>query len=215
MSSYDNINESQIREVSEFCNVSHETLAILDSYMSELKKWNNTINLISKKTIANDLFYRHILDSLQLIRHLEGECLTDLGAGSGLPSIPLSIMSGIKASLIESDKRKAAFLNNIKAKFNLPIFVITDRVEKTTIKDREITSRAFASVEKTFELLSKKNKLSDKKLVLLKGEKVNTEIIKAKDKWVFNSQIYNSSTHEGASILVISNIEQKQSGKVK
>ena len=47
--------------------VSRETIEQLNKYLDLLKKWNHTINLVSKNSIP-DLWDRHVLDSSQLLR---------------------------------------------------------------------------------------------------------------------------------------------------
>ena len=49
--------------------VSRETLAKLQVYADILIKWNPKINLVAKSTIS-DLWDRHIVDSLQIMRHI-------------------------------------------------------------------------------------------------------------------------------------------------
>ena len=39
-------------------------------YLAELEKWNKSINLVQGKTIP-DILNRHIIDSLQLKKHIK------------------------------------------------------------------------------------------------------------------------------------------------
>ena len=54
----------------------------------------------------------HILESLYLLRYFSDETrVVDVGSGGGLPIIPCLIMRpGLKATLIESSKKKCVFL---------------------------------------------------------------------------------------------------------
>ncbi|MDR2806507.1 MAG: 16S rRNA (guanine(527)-N(7))-methyltransferase RsmG [Dysgonamonadaceae bacterium] len=56
--------------------------------------WNNKINLISRKDMAN-LYEKHILHSLgiaEIIRFRAGSRIWDVGTGGGFPGIPLAIL---------------------------------------------------------------------------------------------------------------------------
>ena len=46
-------------------NVSRETLAKLEAFAELVRKWNPKINLVSKNSL-DDLWQRHILDSVQV-----------------------------------------------------------------------------------------------------------------------------------------------------
>src|SRR5215213_13399 len=91
--------------------VSRETVERLGVYLDLLRRWQRTINLVAASTLA-DPWRRHILDSAQLIRFVPGDAarLVDLGSGAGLPGLVLAIMGLPDVHLIESDRRKAAFL---------------------------------------------------------------------------------------------------------
>lgn len=190
-------------------NVSRETLEEIKGFIQELLKWNKAINLVSKRTISDDLFNRHIVDSLQLSPFIEGESFADVGSGGGLPAIILAIACKSKVCLIESDKRKVAFLNHIIAMFNLDCRVSASRVEQTKIDNDLITSRAFASIEKTFELISQSNDIATKQLLLLKGESYLHEIEEAQKKWLFNFKKIDSITNSRSKVIIINNISKK------
>jgi 16S rRNA (guanine527-N7)-methyltransferase len=72
-------------------NVSRGEYEILLKYQSLLLKWNKSINLISKAS-ENDLWERHINDSIQLLKYIDlMESVVDIGSGAGFPGIVLSI----------------------------------------------------------------------------------------------------------------------------
>lgn len=63
--------------------------ALYDLY----EDWNNKINVISRKDIAN-LYTHHILHSLsiaKIIQFKKGSHILDVGTGGGFPGIPLAI----------------------------------------------------------------------------------------------------------------------------
>jgi len=59
-------------------------------YLILLNKWNKAYNLSGIKEIEQMLSY-HLLDSLAIIPHIEGNIILDVGTGAGLPGIPLAI----------------------------------------------------------------------------------------------------------------------------
>jgi hypothetical protein len=70
-------------------------------------------------------------DSLSLLPHLEGvERLVDVGSGGGMPGLPLKLARPrLQVTLIESDRRKAAFLEQAAARLGLEVEVRAERAE--------------------------------------------------------------------------------------
>ncbi|SIO49416.1 16S rRNA m(7)G-527 methyltransferase [Rhodovulum sp. ES.010] len=96
--------------------VSRETSRRLEQFATLLRRWNPAINLVSRATL-DELETRHLLDSVQLFDLAPAEAVhwADLGSGGGFPGLVIAIMAvekapAMKMTLIESDKRKAAFL---------------------------------------------------------------------------------------------------------
>jgi 16S rRNA (guanine527-N7)-methyltransferase len=83
----------------------------LAGYYELLMKWNERLHLVAPCSPA-EFAVRHVLESLMLLRHLPiAATITDVGSGGGLPIIPcLLLREDLQASLIESSKRKAVFL---------------------------------------------------------------------------------------------------------
>lgn len=193
-------------QLNNIINVSRETFAALQNYVLLLLKWNQRINLISKQT-EKDIWQRHILDSAQLISYIDyDQKVIDVGSGAGLPGIVLSILGVKSVVLIESDERKAIFLREA-AKLSLnKIDVLNQRVEMIQGLEGDIvTSRAFASLEKTLSFIARL-KINDK-IVLLKGKDAMIEVKKALSKWSFDYISHDSITQPEAKILKISNLQ--------
>ena len=68
-------------------------LALYGAYIALLVEWNQRMNLVADSTLA-DPTRRHLLDSLVLATAVADvpESLADVGAGAGLPGIPLAIL---------------------------------------------------------------------------------------------------------------------------
>lgn len=187
-------------------NVSRETLSELELFAEILIKWNKSINLVGKNTME-DLWQRHILDSSQLIQYIKpAEKILDIGSGAGFPGAIIAIINKNKTTLVEKNKKKCAFLNEIKTKIAPHIDVKNETIEQTKANDIDIiTSRALASVTKMLELSERFHS----KVILLKGAGYKKELEEAKnDGWNFDIEIKKSMTNSDGAILIFSNIHK-------
>lgn len=97
-----------------------------DLYISELKKFNRVINLISKHDI-DYLNTRHIDDSeysfrlFRTIKRVSNDySIYDIGSGNGFPGIIWSLLDPDHSmTLVEIDKRKSEFLKHIIYKLKM------------------------------------------------------------------------------------------------
>ncbi len=86
-------------------------------YADLLVRWQPTINLVAPSTLP-DLWSRHIADSLQTQAAVpNARRWVDLGSGGGFPglvtAIALADRPEASVQLVESDKRKCAFLRTV------------------------------------------------------------------------------------------------------
>lgn len=122
----------------------------LMSYLTLLQKWNKVYNLTAIRD-PQEMLVKHLLDSLAVVSHIQGERLIDVGTGGGLPGIPLAICYPDKQiDLLDSNSKKTRFLIQAKAELGLTNSqVIHSRVEE--YKPQElydgVISRAFAAME--------------------------------------------------------------------
>ncbi|MDR0360261.1 MAG: 16S rRNA (guanine(527)-N(7))-methyltransferase RsmG [bacterium] len=72
-----------------------------------------------------------VRDSLALLDHLGGAVsVVDVGSGGGMPGIPLQLARpDLRVTLLESDRRKAAFLVHAAASLDLTVEVVAERAE--------------------------------------------------------------------------------------
>ena len=189
-------------------NVPRETLERLDAFIALLRHWNRALNLVSKGDLEGDLTRRHIAQSLALVPHLPSglERFTDLGSGGGFPALPIAIASGLHVDLVESDQRKAAFLDTALAKLGLRGTVWAQRIEACTVPPAAcVTARALASLP---QLLAYAHPLlqPDGVALFLKGDRAEAEIAEAENGWRMRVELVDTDP-KGSRILKISRLE--------
>jgi 16S rRNA (guanine527-N7)-methyltransferase len=113
--------------------VSRETYRRLTLHVDRLLQWQPRINLVSPTTI-DDVWRRHVADSLQILALGEGRRRwLDLGSGGGFPGLVIAIAlaetPGAAVTLVESNGKKAAFLREIIRITQAPAVVLDDRLE--------------------------------------------------------------------------------------
>jgi 16S rRNA (guanine527-N7)-methyltransferase len=192
--------------------VSHETAARLDGFVTLLRSWQPTINLVAGSTLPV-LWTRHIADSLQLLRFAPNAShWVDLGSGAGFPAIPIACVlkdrPGASVTLIESDSRKAAFLRQVIRTLALPARVQIRRVESLAdmpddVPEAEIvTARALAPL---VELLAYAEPWLRKgaKGVFPKGQDVEAELTESAKSWNIEADLRPSLTDFAARIVLV------------
>ena len=189
-----------------------ETTERLAAYRSLLLRWNARINLISGET-ATEIDQRHIADCAQLGPLLPGEGqVADIGSGAGLPGMVLAIVQPDRAfHLVESDKRKAAFLVEASAQLKLPMVrVHACRAENAKLPALSaITARACAPLASLLPYAVKF--LAPGGVALFpKGKTAEKELTEAALDWHFTLERFPSATSPEATILRLSNIHRVQ-----
>ncbi|BAU39731.1 glucose inhibited division protein B [Acetobacter pasteurianus NBRC 101655] len=188
--------------------VSRETEEKLSAFVSLLEKWNPRINLVSSKDIEN-VWSRHVLDSLQLVPLIQGQNrFIDMGSGGGFPAVVVGIATGIPGVLIESDQRKAAFLREAARLTQTHLEVLPCRLESVKVQPAPVvTARALAPLVKLLEwahpLLQPEGKA-----VFLKGQQAVQEIQEAERVWKMDVRTYPSQTSSDGMILEVRNFNR-------
>ncbi len=195
-------------------NVSRETNERLNIYADLLRKWNPSINLVSKSTIET-LWQRHIVDSAQVfdlgphpVAHW-----ADLGSGGGFPGLVVAIMameqaSPQKTTLVESDARKCTFLRTVIRETGANASVVNDRIENIPPLDADILS-ARALADLTTLLAFAERHLNAQGLAIFpKGVQWQKEVEEAQSKWRFDFQFAKSETETGPVILRITGVSR-------
>lgn len=193
--------------------VSRETLARLEIFDARLRQWQRRINLVGRGTLT-DVWRRHFLDSAQLLSLLDpvprrGTWL-DIGSGAGFPGLVLAIMGAGHVHLVESDKRKAAFLRDVARECAAPVTVHAERVEAIDPFPVDvITARAVAPVAALLEMAAPFWG-PDTLALWPKGRDIDAELTEAAKYWIMTLDRVPSQTTEDGAILRIGRLSRRQ-----
>ena len=196
--------------------VSRETCKDLEIYIDLIIEENKVINLISRENENRDFIRkRHIIDSMQITDFIDfnQKKLIDLGSGSGLPGIVVSILSKnngsrIKTVMYEKSFHKAKFLRKVSSKLNLNTEIIQENIiENKNDEKMIITSRAFKPLPIVLDLI-KSNFKNFKNLIIFMGKSGNDILSETKKKWKLNYETKKSITNNDSFILNIKDIKK-------
>lgn len=153
----------------------------LKVYEDLLHRWQKTLNLVGSSTLA-DVFGRHFADSAAVAKFAPLDASwSDLGSGAGFPGMVIGIMQkaypNSSMHLIESDRRKAAFLREVSRETGAKVDIHVTRAEDALdrITPDIITSRAMAPLPDLLGICEKKV-AAGAKCVFLKGQNVAGEL---------------------------------------
>lgn len=164
--------------------------ARLLDYLDLLKKWNKTYNLTAIHEPERMLTH-HLLDSLVILPHVTADRLLDVGAGAGLPGIPLAIARpDLSVTLIDASHKKAAFMQQAAIDLKLAnVTALHGRVEDldSATKYPQIVSRAFSDLNDFVRLtapllaeggewLAMKGLYPNEEIAQLKGARVKKDV---------------------------------------
>ena len=159
----------------------------IDSMKSIYAKWNDKVNLISRKDFDN-FYEKHVLHSLSICKIISFKSDTkimDLGTGGGFPGVPLAIMHpNVNFHLVDSISKKTKVLSSIVQELDLSnVIVLNKRAEDIDDSFDFIVTRAVAKLDQLN--LWSKNKISTQSnnsikngLICLKGGDLSSELAK-------------------------------------
>tara|TARA_B100002051_G_C16464336_1_gene500027 strand:- start:36 stop:680 length:645 start_codon:yes stop_codon:yes gene_type:complete len=189
--------------------VSRETCDLLRLYYDMLISWNKKINLVSRKSIKTS-WNRHFLDSAQLWLYLPQKAnkWLDFGSGAGFPGLVIAFISkelkpDLKIVLVEKNKKKALFLNEVVNKIGLNVEILSNNVELIKPQRADvITSRAFGKLDHLLKI-SYKHQNKDTTALFPKGISFTEEIIISKKKWSYELERIKNIIDSNSFILKI------------
>jgi len=151
----------------------------LVGYVEMLNKWNKAYNLTSVRN-PQEMLVKHIMDSIIVSTHLQGERFIDVGTGPGLPGIPLAIMNPTKQfCLLDSLGKRIRFIKQVLHELKIDnVNPIQSRVEEYQPEEKfdGVLSRAFASITDMVEWCHHLPKADTGNFLALKGQLPQDEI---------------------------------------
>jgi 16S rRNA (guanine527-N7)-methyltransferase len=182
----------------------------LGIYAALIGKWQAKINLIGPSTLP-DLWTRHFEDSYQLAE-LGGAWTewVDLGSGGGFPGLVIALTktSAGRVHLIESDKRKVAFLREVSRETGTQVEIHVGRIESILPKLCEqidfdvISARALAPLPLLLEF-ARPALVKGATGLFLKGRALSAELTELPPNNSLDIQIVASRTEPGGSIVIV------------
>ena len=194
--------------------VSRETILRLELLEALLLKWNPAINLVSQSTLS-EVWTRHFLDSAQLLQIAEPspQHWGDLGSGGGFPGLVIGILTReifptMHLTLVESDKRKAAFLVNAVRELDLGAKVASLRIESLDpLQVDHLSARALAPLDVLLGFASR-HLLPEGVAIFPKGRSWREEVALARQSWSFDCEQKPSATDPDSVVLKIKGLQR-------
>ncbi len=163
----------------------------LGRFLALLIETNTRFNL-TRITDPADAWERHVFDSLTLLSFIVSAGATtvvDVGAGGGLPGIPLAIvLPEVRFALLEATGKKARFLEEAIAALALDNATVVNARAEDAGRDRErhreaydvVLARALGPLAVLLELTVPLAKIGGHVLAI-KGERAGDEIAAARE----------------------------------
>lgn len=195
--------------------VSRETQKRLADYAALYERWSRNINLTALST-QKDFWRRHVADSAQLVDLApDATRWVDLGSGGGFPGMVIAIMlqgrPDARVELVESNRKKTAFLQAVKAQCAPAAIIHAERIEQVVGKitaPEIVTARALAALPALLEMTSPWLAAGTRAL-FHKGRGYAAEIEESRAKWTFDLVIHRSRIDADSVILEIANLRPR------
>ena len=193
--------------------VSRETCEKLHYYHQTLIVWNKRFNLVSRKSIESS-WKRHFLDSSQLWLYApqKAKKWLDFGSGAGFPGLVIGIIAqelrpNLKVILVEKNKKKVLFLEQVASKLSLNVRILCSNVEEIKPQKADVISaRAFGALKILLEIAYMHK--NEKTISLFpKGKTFSREIEESLDYWKYDIRQIGSFFEANSSILEIRRIK--------
>ena len=207
-----NLSESKVKSkliLTKDLNFNEKKLELTELFVQEVLSYNQKYNLISKNS-EKEIWNRHVLDSAQLVKHIDHKnfnSLADLGTGAGFPGIMLSIFYSdiltFHVKLYEKSRVKVNFLRGILKKLRLTNTYIYDNDYQSHIIDSDyIICRAFKKLPEILRI-SRETAKKPHKLIVMLGKSAQEELNKASKGMNYKYKLVPSITESDSKILLV------------
>jgi 16S rRNA (guanine527-N7)-methyltransferase len=133
--------------------VPEDALGLLERYADRLLTWNRKVNLTAI-TAPAEVAEKHLVDSLLVLPAIAGaRNLLDVGAGAGLPGVPLACARrDLAVTCCDSVAKKVAFVKAVSAELGVDVRGVAVRAEGDPEREKlpradAVVSRAVADPE--------------------------------------------------------------------
>jgi 16S rRNA (guanine527-N7)-methyltransferase len=201
--------------------VPRETIHRLTRYAEILEQWQKRTNLVSPSTLPV-LWSRHFADSAQLCGLApKARLWLDLGSGAGFPGLVVAIIQAgtpdFHMHLVESNRKKCAFLAEVARQTKAPVEIHAMRIEELaecaqSLKPDVVSARALAPLPRLFELAAPFFGEGTKGL-FPKGREAETEIAAARQEWEFAFRLSPSITANDSHIVEVTGLKPRHTAK--
>lgn len=164
---------------------SEDTINRISSLQNLYIKYNQMVNVISRKDIDN-LYLHHVLHSLSISKYIDfpkGAKVLDVGTGGGFPGIPLAILNpDVNFTLCDSINKKVKIVESIVNDLKLNnVQTVWKRAESIEDTFDFVVSRAVTDLNQFLPWVwnrVKKGKIGqyDRGFIYLKGGNIEEEI---------------------------------------
>ncbi len=124
----------------------------LAAYGNLLLRWNARLSLTAIRDEA-ELVERHLMEGVfAAAHHPDASTVLDFGSGTGIPGIPIALCrASVHVTLAESQRKKAAFLQEALRRLDVTASVHADRAE--TLPPGSFDAVWMRAVEKSAAML--------------------------------------------------------------
>ena len=174
-------------------------------------------SLVARSTLPAT-WSRHFADSAQLCALApEARLWLDLGSGAGFPGLVVAVLESGKPNfrmhLVESNRKKCAFLAEVARATAAPVDIHAMRIEELaesaeTLRPDVVSARALAPLPRLFDLASPFFGEETRGL-FLKGRDAETEIAEALTRFDFGCRIHPSLTANDGCIVEVTDLRRK------
>ena len=186
----------------------------LQIFVGLLAKWNAAINLVSPASLA-EVWTRHVADSAQVldVAPIRRARWLDMGSGAGFPGIVIALITAdtpnaVEMTLVESDRRKAAFLSAVSRETGVPMIIQAARIEAVAPQGADtVSARALAPLVKLCSF-AERHLAPHGAALFLKGGHYDAEIAEARRTWSFALDIRRSSTDPAGVVLIMKDLRR-------
>ena len=186
----------------------------VERYRDVVAKWDRNLSLLSR---GNGGYVSDAMlgDSRTLATYFRpDDHHVDIGTGNGLPILPALAIANIrpsKISVVEADRRKAAFLRAATREMGLDVTVIAERIENSgALSANSISAKAFAPLPRLLDL-AVPHLAPGGRILAFKGRQAGREIAEAAATWDFEIEKNEVDDGTGAVLLVIRNPKRRTS----